>query len=119
MRKKFKWSYDQEDDVLFIFESNKKSKESIEIEEDIVIDLDKDNNLVGMQIFYAYELFKAVDKNFPKKALIEVKDVDVDFSTYRNYVIIKLLIPFNKTILEENLPPIPIRKYESPILRYV
>lgn len=119
MSKKFKWSYDQENDVLYVYDHKKMARESIEVEEDIVVDVDKDNNLVGLQIFYAYDLFKAIDKNFSRKILDEAKEVEVEFSNYRNYVIIKLLIPFNKTIREETLPPIPIKKYESPILNYV
>ena len=117
--RKFKWSYNSEDDILYIFDPKKKSKESIEIEEDIVIDIDKDNNLVGLEIFYANDFFKAMDKDFPKKILNEVNEVNLDFGNYRNYIIIKLLIPYNKKVIEEKLPPIPIKKYESPILKYV
>ncbi len=117
--RKFKWSYNPEDDILYIFDPKKKSKESIEVEEDIVIDLDKDNNLVGLEIFYAYDFFKAIDKNFSKSILNEVNEVNIEFGNYRNFIIIKLLIPYNKKVLEEKLPPLPMRKYESPILSYV
>lgn len=117
--RKFKWSYNEEDDILYIFDPKKKSKESIEIEEDIVIDIDKENSLVGLEIFYASDFFKAIDKNFPKDILNEVDSVDVDFGNYRNFVIIKLLIACNKKVIEEKLPLIPIKKYESPILKYI
>lgn len=117
--RKFKWSYNLEDDILYIFDPKKKSKESIEVEEDIVIDIDKDNNLVGLEIFYAYDFFKAIDKNFSKSILNEVGNVDVDFGNYRNFVIIKLLITYNKKVIEEKLPPIPMKRYESPIIKYV
>ncbi|MBI2136174.1 DUF2283 domain-containing protein [Candidatus Woesearchaeota archaeon] len=91
----------------------------VEIDEDIVIDIDKSNNLIGLEIFYAYDFFKAMDKQFPKAILEETKEVNLDFKNYRNYLIIKLLIPYNKKIIEEKLPLIPVRKYESPILKYV
>lgn len=117
--RKFKWSYNQDDDVLYIFDPKKKSKESVEIDEDIVIDIDKSNNLVGLEIFYAYDFFKALDKDFPKAVLEETKEINLDFRNYRNYLIVKLLIPYNKKIIEEKLPFIPMKKYESPILKYV
>ena len=119
MKKKFSWNYNEEDDVLYLHDSKKKAKESIEIEEDMVIDIDKDNNLVGLEVFYPSELFKAVNKDFPLKLLKELKDVEVELSTYRNYAIIKLYMQFNNKIIEEQLPPIPLRKYESPILSHV
>ena len=117
--KKFKWSYNEEDDVLYIFDPRKKAKESVEIYEDVVIDIDKDKNLIGIEIFYANDLFKAIDKNFPKNVMTDLKEVQVEFSTYRNFVIIKLLIEYNNKTIVESLPPISINKYESPIVGYV
>ena len=90
-----------------------------ELEEDLVIDIDKNKNLVALQIFYANEFFKALDKDFPKNILNEIKEVNVDFVNYRNYMIIKLLLHYKQKIIEEKLPPIPMKKYESPIVNYI
>jgi len=117
--RKFKWSYSSEDDTLYIFDPKKKFKESIEVDEDIVLDIDKANNLVGIEIFYANQFFKAMDKNFPEDILDSTKEVNLEFSNYRNYMFIKLLIQYNKKLIEERLPLIPMVKYESPILNYV
>ena len=78
--KKFKSSYNSEDDVLYIYEPKKKSKESIELEEDLVIDIDKNKNLVALQIFYANEFFKALDKDFQLVCPLPRKPIEISFA---------------------------------------
>ncbi len=50
-----KIEYFKDTDTLYISLSNKTSKESLEIKEGMVIDLDEDNKIVGIEIEHASE----------------------------------------------------------------
>ncbi len=49
--KDFKYDYDKEDDVLYICNASKKVQESIEFSEDIVLDLDNEGKVIGVELF--------------------------------------------------------------------
>ena len=58
----YKFHYDSEDDVLYIQNAVKDVEESIEFSEDIVLDLDRRGNVIGVEIFYASEFFGLFNK---------------------------------------------------------
>ena len=53
-----KIEYFKDTDTLYISLSNKTSKESLEIKEGMVIDLDENNKVVGIEIEHASETIK-------------------------------------------------------------
>ena len=65
-----KMTYDDKSDVLYIKFSNKAIKDSQEVEQNVVIDYDNENNVVGMEILYFikhnkqefFPVFKEVEK---------------------------------------------------------
>ena len=63
-------TYDKKSDALYIKFSNNTIKESEEVEQNVVIDYDDSNNIVGMEILYFvkhnkqnfFPVFKEVEK---------------------------------------------------------
>jgi len=51
--RKFKFDYDGENDDLFLFRADSKSKGSVEFGKKIVLDFNKDRELVGIEILDA------------------------------------------------------------------
>lgn len=85
--KDFKFSYDEENDDLFIYLPEHKSAGAVEIG-DFVLDFDKDENLVAMQIFNASEvLSKLVSKIV---SLTQIKALKTQVINFRNMNVIKL-----------------------------
>ncbi len=108
--------YDRENDMLYLHSKNGKAKESVEVVEDIVLDIDKNNNLVGIEFFYASEFFKALDRVINENVLENLKNVKIRINHYRNYIIISLDLEFNGKLIKEKLPPLSLREYESPLV---
>jgi uncharacterized protein YuzE len=60
----FEFSYDEENDDLLIFRKNIKSKGSVELGDNLVLDFDSKKNLNAMEIMNATEFIsKFTDKN--------------------------------------------------------
>ena len=73
-----KMTYDKNSDVLYIKFNNNKIRKSEEVEQNVVIDYDNDNNVVGMEILYFvkynkqsfFPVFKEVEKAVWQENLI-------------------------------------------------
>jgi len=111
----FKVDYDEEEDMLFIHSSKGKSKESVEIEEDIILDVDKNNNLVGIEFMYASEFFKVLNKKLNKAFLSKLKQVKISMKDYRNFIFVMLEFEFGDIIIEERIR-LQVKQYESPLI---
>lgn len=116
---RFKADYDEEEDIFYLHSEKQKTKESIEVDEDIVIDIDKNNNLVGVEIFYASKLFNKLNRKITKKILSETEHIDVEIDKYRNLIIIILAFKVDNKIIKEKLPAFSTAKYESPLVASV
>lgn len=118
MSNKFKFDYDEEEDLLYIYNENKKSKGSIEFG-DLIVDLDKNQNVVGLEIFDASKyLSYLTNKRITKKQLKKIETASLFFSVEKGFILIKFVLPLNK----ERIPvPIMIQNmhYRSPSLRFV
>jgi uncharacterized protein YuzE len=112
-------SYDSEEDVLFAHSDKVKTEESVEVLDDIVIDIDKNNNLAGLEIFNASEFFKLLNKKITKKVLEDMKNVKISIQTYRNYVLIAIGFQIDGKLVEEKLPAVSLKEYESPLVASV
>ena len=112
---RFSVEYDPESDTLLLA-SKRAVDESVEIAEDIVVDLSKDGTLVGLEILYASQFFKAAGTPIEPKALHHATTATVRARRYRNYLYITILIPVDNRIIEEKLPPLALEEFESPLL---
>lgn len=116
MSSKFKIDYDSSEDVFYIYSQKSKTKESIEVDEDIILDIDKDNNLAGVEIMYASRFLNKLNSKITKKGLAEAKNIGVEVKKYRSLVIITLSFRINNEVIREKLPAFSAARYESPLV---
>ncbi len=109
-------SYDEEADVLIAYSNTAKVHESVEVAEDLIIDLDKDKRIVNVELFDAYKFLHTFNKKISKQTLCEIEEVELHFTNYRNYWIISVVFKHNNEIFEEKLPAFTKAEYKSPLL---
>lgn len=110
--------YDAEDDIFTLYDSNHKPSETIEFSEFINVDIDKNKNIVGFEIFYAREFFSALNDLITKTVLTTVKSVSVEYKNYRNNWFIVLIFELDGKKVRVQLPPLRKSDYASPLIAY-
>ena len=111
---KFDFSYDKENDDLFVYLKGKKSAGAIELG-NFILDFDSNGNLVAMQILNVSDVFSKI-----LSEMIEVsgiKEIKIEIINFRNMDAIRFSISDNKRE-EKTSILIPHIKYKSPILEY-
>jgi len=116
---KFNFSYDKENDDLFLFNPAAKSKGSVEFG-GIVLDYGTKKELVGLQIMNAAKLIKDlvdVDAAEIKALLNNLKECKLDVKSKNNALIIKLHL---SSAIKEIAPVlfVPSIQEQSPALAY-
>ena len=112
----FKFHYDKEHDILYICNANKKVEESVEFSEDIVLDLDKEGKVIGVELFYASELFNLFNKEIDKEFLINLSDAGLEYKDYRNVWYVFLVLKSKNRVISQALPPLRKSEYVSPLI---
>jgi len=85
MKQKFKASYDEDGDVLTIYKEGSIVKESIEVADDLVIDIDKDKKLVNLELLDAYKFLHTLNEKISRDVLVEMEEAELEVKNYRNY----------------------------------
>ncbi len=116
LAQKFKVSYDLEGDVLTIYQANARVNESIEVAEELVIDLDKDRRIVNLELLDAYKFLHTLNESISQEMLLELKEVELQFKNYRNYWIISLAFKHKNQQIVEKLPAFAQVDYQSPLV---
>jgi uncharacterized protein YuzE len=115
----FKFSYDKENDDLFLFDSDSKSRGSVELG-NFVFDFDSKKNLVGVQIMEASTVipeFLEDSKSGIREFLSSLKKCNVDIRLKNHLWIIKIaLIGENQEL--KPIISIPEIRASSPALAY-
>lgn len=112
--KEFKFSYDEENDDLFVYLPDSKSKGAIEIG-NFVFDFDDSENLIAIQIFEASEVLSKLLSKILK--LTKIKEIRADIINFRNMAFIKMEI-ISETEKEIISMPVPRIKEKSPAIDY-
>ena len=95
MIKTFKFDYDYKNDSLFIYNPDSKSKSSIEMD-DLIIDYNKNKELVAIEILNATTLFKNISNfKITKAKLKHLTNCNVEIIKKNQYFIIKLELTLN------------------------
>ncbi len=111
---KFNFSYDAENDDLFIYLEGKKSSGAIELG-NFILDFDDGGNLVAMQILNISEV---LSKIFSKIIEIsKIKEIKMNIINFRNMEAIKFYISDGKNEEITNIL-IPHIKEKSPVLQF-
>jgi uncharacterized protein YuzE len=116
MKRKFKASYDQEGDVLTIYRTAEKVKESIEVAEDLVIDVDKNMQLINLELIDAYKFLHTLNNKISREMLRGINEAELDVKNYRNYLFITLIFKHNNKIIKEKLPAFASSDFKSPLI---
>ncbi|MBU1199892.1 MAG: DUF2283 domain-containing protein [Nanoarchaeota archaeon] len=116
---KLNFSYDKENDDLFLYNPNSKSKGSIELG-DIILDFNNKKELAGIQMMNASKLIKEMmseNTNGIKSVLNDLQECKVDVKVKGNLLIIKIYL---LSRMKELTPiiSIPNIKEKSPALAY-
>jgi len=112
--KNFNFSYDIENDDLFVYLEGKKSAGAVELG-NFILDFDDDGNLVAMQILNVSEVLSKILSNVIK--ITELKEVKVEIINFRNMDAIKFSVSDGNVEEKTNLL-IPHIKERSPVLSY-
>jgi len=110
---KLNFSYDKENDDLFLFSPKSKSKGSVELG-DLILDYNNKKELVGIQIMNASSMIKDLvgeDLQTVKGVLSDLKECKIDVKTKGNWIFIKIYLLSN---LKEISPVISVPKIVEP-----
>lgn len=91
---KFEFSYDKENDDLFLFKPNSKSKGSVEIGE-FILDFNARKEVVGMQFLNATDLMKDIfdeSSSSLKQLLCSLEGCKIDIKTKGDMLVIRILL---------------------------
>lgn len=116
MSQKFKVSYDEEGDVLTIYREDVSVFESVEVTEELVIDLDKDRRIANLELLDAYKFLHTLNENISKKMLSGLQETELRFTNYRNYWIISLVFEYENQKIVEKLPAFAQADFQSPLV---
>jgi len=119
MKQKFKACYDEEGDVLTIYREGFKVKESIEVSEDLIIDVDKEMQLVNLELIDAYKFLHTLNEKISLEMLLGLQEVELEAKTYRNYWVITLMFKYKEQIIIEKLPAFASLDFKSPLIASV
>ncbi len=113
--KRSEYFYDFREDNLYLYKE-KKAYGSIEFGENIVIDFDKNLNIVALEFFNASKVLSALSgKKITKKSLSTIKETSLISERKGGLVIAFFTIKMSEFAIEEKLSLQDI-KYKSPVL---
>ena len=112
----YKFDYSVEDDVLYIQNAVKEVEESVEFSKDIVLDLDKEGRVIGVEIFYASEFLGLFNNEINKEFLDSLKEAYIEYKDFRNIWFIILRLESKDRKISQPLPPLQKSEYISPLI---
>jgi uncharacterized protein YuzE len=114
---KYDFEYDGESDVLSIYNYEKSHpEESVEINEYIVMDIDKNNKIIGLEIFDASAFFGAFNKEVDKKFLSNLKEIMIEQKEMRNNWFLVIALNSGNSVVYQPMPPLRKSEYISPLI---
>jgi uncharacterized protein YuzE len=112
----YNYHYDVENDILAIYLSERSVKESVEISENIVIDLNHNDQVCGIEIFDASEFFSAFNEDINKDLLSKLNFAAINYKSFRNQWILVVKLISNGREFSQPMPPLRKSEFVSPIL---
>ena len=112
----YKSHYDEEHDVLAIYKSDRKVEESVEISENVIIDLDKNEQINGIEIMDASEFLGVFNPEIDKKFLSGIEHARMEYKSFRNQWIILIALKSKGKQFVQPMPPLRKSEYKSPLI---
>ncbi|MCK5624317.1 hypothetical protein KAI04_00565 [Candidatus Pacearchaeota archaeon] len=118
IEREFKYLYNEEDDILSIYDEQHKPFEFVELSDFLALGLNKDGSFNCLEISDAFNFFKIVNKKIDKDFLKNLKSTKLRQEIFRGafYLFLVLFSKEGKEI-EQSLPPLFQWEYESPLLK--
>ena len=111
MMQNFKYSYDEENDDLFLYLENSKSYGAIELG-NFIFDLDENKNIIAMQILDASQVLSKLLSNLVQ--LNQIKEIRIGTNNFRNMRAVKMLLTTSSG-KSEGVIALPDLDFESPV----
>jgi len=111
-----KFHYDEEDDILTLYNPETAPTETIEFSEFLNIDINKDRGIVGLEIFYASEFLGLQNEKLNKEFLENLNNVSIECKEHRNCWFIVLILDNGREKIRNPLPPLRKSEYVSPLI---
>lgn len=112
----YKFHYDEENDILAVYNSPRKVKESLEVSENVVVDLDSNEKINGIEIMDANEFFGSFNPEINKKFLSELDSAKIEYKSFRNQWIILIVLKSKGKQFSQPMPPLRKSDFVSPLL---
>ena len=112
----YEHDYDEENDILVIYNAERKVKESLEVSENIVVDLDKDDHINGIEIMDASEFFSSFNPEISKEFLSELDSARIEYKSFRNQWIVLVVLGAKGKQFSQPMPPLRKKEFASPLL---
>ena len=112
----YKFDYDEDCDILAIYHSPRKVKESLEVSENIILDLDKDEKINGIEILDASEFFGSFNPEITIEFLSRLDSARIEQKSFRNQWILLVFLESNGKSFSQPMPPLRKTEFLSPIL---
>lgn len=112
--KTFNFSYDEENDDLFVYLPDQKSKGAVELG-NFILDFDDKGKLVAMQILNASKILSKILSKIME--LNKIKKMELDIINFRNTDVIKFKVTTDTEEETANIL-IPHIREKSPVLVY-
>lgn len=112
----FDFHYSKGDDDLTIFDYSKPIKETIEFSEILNVDIGKNGEIAGLEIFNAGEFLHALNPDLNKEFLSKLTKVELRQVEFRNTWFLLILLYSDKKLISQQLPPLNKITYESPLV---
>lgn len=114
---KFEFEYSSRSDVLSIYNySISKPSETVQFSEYLNIDIDKDNKIIGLEIFDASEFFGTFNEEVDKEFLENLKEVEMEQKEIRNNWFLVIVFKSENKVVKQIMPPLRKSEYVSPLL---
>ncbi len=110
------YDYDDENDILVIRNANIRVKESIEVSENVVIDLDRNDKITGIEIMDASEFFGSLNPEINEKFLSSLDSARIEYKEFRNQWMILVVLNSKGKEFSQPMPPLRKKDFVSPLL---
>ena len=80
------------------------------------VDLDKNKQLVNLELLDAYKFLHTLNEKITKDMLIDLQEAELQVKNFRNYVIITLAFQHKNQKIEEKLPAFVHTDFKSPLI---
>ncbi len=111
--------YSKEDDTLTIYDYSKAVKETIEFLEFFNVNIGKEGEIVGFEIFDASQFLSALNPELNREFLEKLNKVKLEQAEYRNNFSVIIWLHSGKKAVSQPLPLLNKNTYESPLLASV